>query len=223
MKHKYDIIQYLLDRCIIAIVRADAGGDVLVRTIEAAVKGGVCCVEVTMTTPGALDCIRTASEKMAGSEALIGVGSVLDAETCRMAILAGAQYVVSPTLSVPVIQMARRYGKPVFAGAYTPTEILAAWEQGADFVKVFPATIGGPGYLKAIHGPLPQVPLVPTGGVNLDNVEAFLAAGAIALGVGGNLVEKKKIAAGDFDGITANARAFADAVARAREKLADSR
>ena len=213
---KYATIEYLKAKCIVAVVRADTGGDDLVRVVEAVAAGGVHCIEVTMTTPGALACIETASKKLAGEDVLLGVGSVLDAETCRMAILAGAEYVVSPTLSVATIQMARRYGKPVIAGAYTPTEILTAWETGSDLVKVFPASVGGPAYLKAIKGPLPQIPLVPTGGVELDNVGEFLAAGAAALAVGGNLVSKKLVAAGDLDGITANARAFAEAVAVAR-------
>ena len=213
---KYEKIQYLLDKCIVAVVRADTGGEDLVRVVQAVVDGGVHCVEVTMTTPGALECIATASRQLEGADMLLGVGSVLDAETCRMAILAGAEYVVSPTLSVPVIQMARRYGKPVIAGAYTPTEILTAWENGSDLVKVFPASVGGPGYLKAIKGPLPQIPLVPTGGVNLDTVAQFLDAGAAALAVGGNLVNGKLVAARDFDAITKNAQAFAEAVRVAR-------
>ncbi len=213
---KYESIQYLLDKCIVAVVRANTGGEDLVRVVRAVVDGGVHCVEVTMTTPGALDCIATASKQLEGADMLLGVGSVLDAETCRMAILAGAEYVVSPTLSVPVIQMARRYGKPVIAGAYTPTEILTAWENGSDLVKVFPASVGGPGYLKAIKGPLPQIPLVPTGGVNLDTVDKFLEAGAAALAVGGNLVNNKLVSARDFDAITKNAQAFAEAVRVAR-------
>ena len=169
-----------------------------------------------MTTPGALACIEVASRKLAGADVLLGVGTALDSETCRMAILAGAEFVVSPTLSVPMIQTARRYGKPVIPGAYTPTEILTAWEQGADLVKVFPANIGGPEYLKALKGPLPQVPLVPTGGVELENIGAFLQAGAAALAVGGNLVSKKLLAARDFNGLTENAKRFADAVRAAR-------
>ncbi|MCL4691807.1 MAG: bifunctional 4-hydroxy-2-oxoglutarate aldolase/2-dehydro-3-deoxy-phosphogluconate aldolase [Candidatus Hydrogenedentes bacterium] len=214
--NKYDAINYLIEKCIVAVVRADSGGDDLVRVVEAVAAGGVHCIEVTMTTPGALECIETATKKLAGADVLLGVGTVLDAETCRMAILAGAEYVVTPTLSIPVIQMARRYGKPIAAGAYTPTEILTAWEAGSDFVKVFPASIGGPEYLKAIKGPLPQIPLIPTGGVEVDNVGEFLKAGAVALGVGGNLVAKKLVASRDFDGITKNARAFADAVRAAR-------
>ena len=213
---KSQTIQYLIDKCIVAVVRADSGGDDLVKVIEAVAEGGIHCIEVTMTTPGAIQCIETASKRLAGADALLGVGSVLDAETCRAAILVGAEYVVTPTLSIPVIRMARRYGKPVIAGAYTPTEILTAWEKGSDLVKVFPASVGGPAYLKAIKGPLPQIPLVPTGGVNLDTVGPFLKAGAAALAVGGNLVSKDLMAAREFAGITANARAFAEAVRAAR-------
>lgn len=209
-------IQYMIEQGIVAVIRADSGGENLVRAVEAVAEGGVHCIEVTMTTPGALECIALAAKKLAGADVLLGVGSVLDAETCRMAILAGAQYVVAPTLSIPTIQMARRYGKPVLPGAYTPTEILTAWENGADMVKVFPSDAGGPGYIKAIKGPLPQIPLVPTGGVTVDNVGDFLKAGASAVGVGGNLVSAKLMKAGDYAGITANARAFADAVRAAR-------
>jgi len=213
---KYDAIRYMLDKCIIAVVRADTGGEDLVKVVEAVAAGGVHCIEVTMTTPGALECLKVASEKLQKTDALLGVGTVLDPETCRMAILAGAQYVVTPTLSIPSIDMARRYGKPVICGAYTPTEILTAWESGSDLVKVFPANIGGPGYIKALKGPLPKIPLVPTGGVELENVGEFLSSGAAALAVGGNLVSKKLLAAKDFDGITVNAEAFAQAVKAAR-------
>lgn len=209
---KYASIHYLLEKRLIAVVRADSGGDDLVRVVEAIAEGGVHCVELTMTTPGALKCLEVASAKLRGSDALLGVGTVLDAETCRMALLAGAQFVVSPTLSADTIRMARRYGAPIMAGAYTPTEILTAWEEGADFVKVFPANAGGPEYIKAIRGPLPQIPLVPTGGVELDNIGAFLKAGAAALGVGGNLVSKKLLAARDFRGLADNARRYVDAV-----------
>ena len=214
---KYAAIQYLMDKFIIAVVRADSGGEDLLAVVDAVAAGGVQCIEVTMTTPGALECIATASKKLAGADALLGVGTVLDAETCRLAILAGAEYVVTPTLSLPVIQMARRYGKPVIAGAYTPTEILTAWDNGADFIKVFPCSVGGPDYIKAIKGPLPQIPLVPTGGVELENIGAFMKAGASAVAVGGNLVSKKLIAARDFKGLTDNAKAFADTVRAARK------
>jgi 2-dehydro-3-deoxyphosphogluconate aldolase/(4S)-4-hydroxy-2-oxoglutarate aldolase len=209
-------INYLLEKCIVAIVRADSGGDDLVRVVEAVAEGGVQCIEVTMTTPGALACIETASRKLAGADVLLGVGTVLDPETCRMAILAGAAFIVTPTFSEPTVRMARRYGKPIMAGAYTPTEILAAWEKGSDFVKLFPANIGGPDYIKAIKGPLPQIPIVPTGGIEIENIGAFLKAGACALGVGGNLVSKKLMAERNFAALTEVARKFADAVRAAR-------
>lgn len=214
---KYEIIQYLLDHCIIAVIRADTGGEELARVVEAVAEGGVRCIELTMTTPGALDCLKLAADRLKDQDVLLGVGTVLDPETCRMAILAGAQYVVSPALSVETIRMARRYGKPMIAGAYTPTEILTAWEEGADLVKVFPANIGGPEYLKALKGPLPQIPLVPTGGIELENIRDFIKAGASALAVGGNLVSKKLMVAHEYEGITANAMAFAEAVRNARK------
>lgn len=211
---KHATVQYILDNCIIAIIRADTGGEELVKVIDAVARGGVRCIELTMTTPGALRCLEIASKELAGADVLLGVGSVLDPETCRMAILAGAQYVVTPITSPETIRMAQRYGKPIMSGAYTPTEIVTAWDHGSDFVKVFPADVGGPKYLKAIKGPLPQIPLIPTGGVNLDTMHAFLEAGASALGVGGNLVGAKLVQSQNYDSITANARAFVDALAR---------
>ncbi len=209
-------LRYMKEKCIIAVVRADTGGEDLVRVVEAVAEGGVHCIELTMTTPGALQALEVVTRKLTGADVMLGVGTVLDAETCRMAILSGAHFVVTPTLAPDVATMARRYGKPVALGAFTPTEILTAWEAGADVVKVFPASVGGPDYIKAIKGPLPQVPLLPTGGVEVDNVRDFLQAGAFALGVGGNLVSKKMVDAKDYAGITRNARAFADAVVAAR-------
>lgn len=215
---KQALVQYLTDKGIVAIVRADSGSDDLVRVVEAVAEGGVRCVEVTMTTPGALDCIETAAGKLKGADVLIGVGSVLDAETCRLAILAGAQYVVSPVLAEEVIRMAHRYGKPALPGAFTPTEIFRAWELGGDLIKVFPSSVGGAEYIKAVKAPMPQIPLVPTGGVTVENIKDFLDAGAAALGVGGNLVTKKLVAARDFKGLTENARKFADAFRAAKER-----
>lgn len=216
MEHQ-KTVQYLVNKGIIAIVRADSGGDDLVKVVEAVAAGGVHCIEVTMTTPGALECLRAASAALKGADVLLGMGTVLDAETCRMAILAGAEFIVTPVVAPGVIETARRYGRAVCCGAYTPTEIFSAWQHGSDFVKVFPANVGGPDYIKAIKGPLPQVPLVPTGGVELDNIAAFIKAGASAVGVGGNLVSKKLMAARDFAGITENAKAFAEAMAAAKK------
>ena len=213
---KQTALDYMKSHCIIAVVRADSGGEDLVRVVEAVVEGGVHCIELTMTTPGALQALELATKKLAGADVLLGVGTVLDAETCRMAILSGAQFIVTPVVAPDVAQMARRYGKPVALGAFTPTEILHAWEAGSDVVKVFPSSVGGADYIKAIKGPLPQIPLLPTGGVEVNNIAEFLKAGAFALGVGGNLVSKKLVDAKDYAGLTKNARAFADAVKVAR-------
>ncbi|MBU2609836.1 MAG: bifunctional 4-hydroxy-2-oxoglutarate aldolase/2-dehydro-3-deoxy-phosphogluconate aldolase, partial [Chloroflexi bacterium] len=158
------------------------------------------------STPGALDMVKEASAHF-GDEVLLGAGTVLDPETARAAILAGAQFIVTPTVNLATIEMCKRYGKPIVAGALTPTEMLTVWEAGADLVKVFPASaIGGPDYIKAVLAPLPQLRLVPTGGVSADNAAQFLKAGAAAVAVGGNLVDKKAVARGDWAAITAEAQ-----------------
>lgn len=189
-------LKRILDGGIVAVVRAESG-EALVKVVEALAEGGVTAAEITFTVPDALDVIRDARRTLGDSVAL-GAGTVLDPETARAAILAGAEYLVSPTVNPDVIRLARRYDKAVMPGAFTPTEILTAWEAGADVVKVFPAEIGGPPFLKAIRGPLPQIRLMPTGGVDLNTAAAFLKAGACCLGVGGSLVEPKAVAAGDF-------------------------
>lgn len=220
--YKHELVNYLVDNGIIAIIRGDSGVDELVRVVEALAVGGLNCIEVTMNTPGALDCIAKASEKFQGSEVLMGVGTVLDAETCRMAILAGAQYVVSPIVSRPVIEMAHRYGKPVLPGALTPTEIHGAWEMGGDLIKVFPNILGGLSYLKAVRGPLEQIPLVPTGGVTVENLADYVKAGAAAIGVGGGVVSQKQLETRDYVGITVSARRMVDALREARKSVLDS-
>lgn len=205
---------FIIDAGIVAVVRAGASGE-LVDVVKAVAAGGVKAIEVTMTTPNALKVISE-SVSQVGDDVLMGVGSVLDPETARAAILAGAEYVVTPTLSPETVRISKRYNKTVICGAFTPTEILRAWDCGADLVKVFPASLGGPGLIKAIKGPLPQIPLVPTGGVDLGNVVEFFEAGASALAVGGKLVKKDLIAAKDFDGLTEIARAFMAEVKKAR-------
>jgi len=199
---------------IVAVVRVPESQR-LVQVVRALYEGGVTCIEITMTTPDALDVINAAAREM-GQTACIGVGSVLDPETARAAILAGAEYVVSPTLNEDVIRMAHRYGKAVVPGAYTPTEILRAWEAGADVVKVFPASVGGPAYFRALKGPLPQVKLSPTGGVNLQTAADFIRAGAEFLGVGGALVKKEDVAAGDFDALRNRAAEYIRIIREAR-------
>ncbi len=168
-----------------------------------------------MTVPGAIDAIREFKSTVK-EEVLIGAGTVLDPETARACILAGADFIVSPTLNLEVIKVCRRYSKIIIPGTFTPTEILTAWEAGADIVKVFPASVGGPGYLKDIMGPLPQVKLVPTGGVNLETTPEFIKAGAVAVAAGTSLVNKRAVSEQNWDAITETARKFVAAVKQAR-------
>ncbi len=180
-------------------------------------KGGVPMLEVTMTVPGALDVIRQVVDQC-GSRVLVGAGTVLDPETARLCILAGAKFVVSPSLKISTIEMCHRYSVPVFPGALTPTEVVTAWEAGADAVKVFPCSaLGGASYLKALKAPLPQIELIPTGGVSLSTAEQFLSAGAFALGVGGDLIDAAAIAAGKLEQITETARKYTAIVSKFRK------
>lgn len=198
---------------VVAVIRAPSA-DVLMDTSRALLAGGVSCLEITMSTPNAIGVIEQVSAAM--PEACVGVGTVLDTETARLAILAGAQYVVTPTLKPAVIEMCRRYSVACITGGLTPTEILTAWEAGADVVKVFPSTAFGPGYFKDILGPLPQLKLTPTGGVTIETTPKFIAAGAVCVGAGSALVSKQLMVDGQWDEITANARAFTEAVKKGR-------
>ncbi len=195
---------------VIAIMRAQSS-DQLMAAAEAIQAGGVRVIEVTMTTPGALDVIRQATARF-GDGVLFGAGSVLDAETARAAILAGAGFIVAPTLSLPTVALCRRYSVPVMPGCFTPTEALTAWEAGADMVKLFPASFGGPDLIKAIRAPLPQIEFVPVGGVEIDNAAAFIRAGAAALGVGGSLINQKLLDTGDMAELTRRAQALIEQV-----------
>ena len=199
---------------VIAIMRAQSS-EQLIAAADAIKAGGVRVIEVTMTTPGALDIIAQASRKY-GDEVLFGAGSVLDAETARTAILAGAGFVVAPTLNLDVIGLCNRYSIPVVPGCYTPTEMLIAWEAGADMVKLFPASVGGPALIKAILAPLPQLNIVPVGGVNLDTAADFIRNGAAALGVGSSLVNQSLLNAGDMAELTRRAAAFGREVVKGR-------
>lgn len=181
---------------LVAIIRANSG-EQLVNVARALYEGGIDVIEVTFTVPDAVSVLQAVNRDL-GKKILLGAGTVLDPETARTAFLAGAEFLVSPTVNLEVIKLANRYDKLCMSGAYTPTEILTAWEAGADVVKVFPADIGGPPYLKAIKGPLPQVRLMPTGGVNLETMHDFLKAGACAVGLGSSLVEKEAVERGDF-------------------------
>lgn len=199
---------------IVAIIRAPSG-DLLVDVAEALLAGGVEVMEVTFTVPGAVRVLERVAERL-GDRIVLGAGTVLDSETARIAILAGAQFIVSPSTQLDVIQTCRRYGKAVMPGAFTPTEVVAAWQAGADVVKIFPSDVHGPKYLKALRGPLPQVRMMPTGGVTLETAADFLKAGACALGVGGSLVEPQALAQGDLKRIESLARQFVAIVQKTR-------
>jgi len=216
MRHFMTKLQQMerIEACrIIAIIRANSANE-LIEAAAAIHAGGVDVIEVTMTTPNALQVISDVAAAY-GDAVLVGAGSVLDAETARAVMLAGAEFIVSPVTKPAVIEICNRYSKVVIPGAFTPTEILAAWEAGADYVKVFPSSGVGAAYIKDVKAPLPHIPLVPTGGINAENAAEFMSAGATALGVGSALVNNKLIEAGAFAGLTERAQNLVAAVQRA--------
>ncbi len=195
---------------IVAVIRAE-NGDLLVDVAQALLAGGVDAIEVTFTVPRAHQVLEQVANRL-GGKVVLGAGTVLDAETTRIAILSGADFVVSPAFRPEVIQTCKRYSKVVMPGALTPTEVIAAWEAGADVVKVFPSEITGPQYLKALHGPFPQVRLMPTGGVNLETAAEFLKCGACALGVGSSLVSAALMKAKDWTKLESLAKQYVQIV-----------
>lgn len=200
---------------LVPIVRTPSPEDAL-RAAEALIEGDVRIAEITMTVPGAIRVMEQVSQKH-GDKVLLGAGTVLDTETCRAAILAGAEFIVTPGLDVKVIELARRYSKACFPGALTPTEVLTAWQAGADMVKIFPCgPAGGPKYIKALKGPFPHIDMVPTGGVNLENAAEFIKAGSSAIAVGSELVSIPLLRAGKTGEIVANARRYAEVIRTAR-------
>jgi 2-dehydro-3-deoxyphosphogluconate aldolase/(4S)-4-hydroxy-2-oxoglutarate aldolase len=212
---KRDVFNRMITEGLIPVIRVSSAKEAI-DVADAIKEGGGTLIEITMSVQGAIDAIKELTQKYK-DEIIMGAGTILDAETGRAALLAGAQFIVSPTLNLDLIQLAHRYSAVVIPGAMTPTEILTAWNAGADMVKVFPAAqLGGPEYLKALRGPLPQILLVPTGGVNLQNAGAFIKAGATALGAGGELVDKKAVKEKKFNIITENTRAFLKAIREAR-------
>ncbi|HEY2514476.1 MAG TPA: bifunctional 4-hydroxy-2-oxoglutarate aldolase/2-dehydro-3-deoxy-phosphogluconate aldolase [Polyangiaceae bacterium] len=211
---KREVVRRIAESGVIPVVRVRTQDSAL-RAIEALVEGGIDVVEVTMTIPRATVVLEELSKRFGGA-VLLGAGTVLDAETARACLLAGASFLVSPIADEALIRCGRTYGAPVLAGALTPTEIVCAWRAGADLIKVFPcAALGGPAYVKALKGPLPQIDLVPTGGVSLDNVGAFLRAGAIAVGAGTDLVDPHA-PPGEESAVRERARRYRDAVSEAR-------
>jgi 2-dehydro-3-deoxyphosphogluconate aldolase/(4S)-4-hydroxy-2-oxoglutarate aldolase len=210
-----ELVQKIAAIGIVPIVRVSSA-EAAVRSVEAIYEGGIPVAEITMTVPGAIQALETVAAKL-GDRILLGAGTVLDPETARIAMLSGAEFFVTPALRVSVIEMAHRYDKAIMPGALTPTEVLTAWEAGADVVKVFPCgNVGGAKYIKALKGPLPQVEMAPTGGVNLETIGDFLKAGACACGVGSELVDAATIQAGNYEVFTDRARRYLAAVQAAR-------
>jgi 2-dehydro-3-deoxyphosphogluconate aldolase/(4S)-4-hydroxy-2-oxoglutarate aldolase len=217
MSKKTAALERIARSGVVAVLRAEDGG-LLVDVAEALLRGGVEAVEVTFTVPKAHRVIERMADAL-GNRVLLGAGTVLDPETARIALLAGAEYIVSPTVNLDVIRLCRRYDKAVLPGALTPTEVLTAWEAGADVVKIFPSDLTGPAYLKALAGPLPQVRMMPTGGVNLETAADFVKSGAFALGIGGSLVDARSLAERNFARIETLARQYVEIVAATRAAM----
>jgi 2-dehydro-3-deoxyphosphogluconate aldolase/(4S)-4-hydroxy-2-oxoglutarate aldolase len=219
---KQQVRDQILAIGVVPVVRAASAAEARLAA-QAVCDGGIPIVEITMTVPGAIDVIREL-RKSAPASVLIGAGTVLDTEAARRCLDAGAQFLVSPGLNVPTVEFAARSGILMLAGALTPTEVITAWNAGSDFVKVFPCgQVGGAKYIKALKGPLPQIPLVPTGGVNLNTAAEFIEAGAAALGIGGELVTADALKSGKADVIVENARKFVAIVKQARNGNAASK
>lgn len=212
-----ETLNQVLDCGVVAVVRSPDSQQ-LVEVARALADGGVIAVEITMSVPNAIDVLRQVRQAL-GDRLVLGAGTVLDPETARACLLAGAEYLVAPTLNLDVIRLCKRYDKGIMPGAFTPTEILTAWEAGADIVKVFPADVLGPAFFKAVKAPLPQIRMMPTGGVDLTTASAFLKAGACALGIGGQLVEAKAVAERNFDRIRELAKQYMDIVRKTRSEM----
>ena len=215
--NKSQILQRIREIGVIPVVRASSAEEAI-QVVEAINAGGVPLLEITMTVPGAVAVIEQLAKRF-GEKAIVGAGTVLDPENAKACIGAGAQFIVSPALNLDTIRYCREHDVPIMPGALTPTEVLTAWNAGADMVKVFPAgAVGGASYLKSLKAPLPQIELVPTGGVTLATAADFIKAGASAIGVGADLVDVKAIRAGHPEKVTAAARAYVEAVRAARSE-----
>ncbi len=213
-----EILSFITEIGIVPVVRTTSA-DAAIKSIEAIYRGGVRAAEITMTVPGAIKALEKVADQF-GDKIMLGAGTVLDPETARICMLAGAQFFVTPSLRLSTIEMVKRYSKVICCGALTPTEVVTAWEAGSDVVKIFPAnSVGGPKYIKALKGPLPHIEMIPTGGVNLETAGEFLKAGACAVAVGGELVDGKLIAEGRYDTIEDRARQFMAAVGKARSEM----
>ncbi len=213
-----EILAFISGVGLVPIVRTSSA-ESAVRVVEALYEGGIRAAEITMTVPGAVGALERCAQQF-GSRLVLGAGTVLDPETARICMLSGAEFFVTPSLRPSTIEMAKRYSKVICPGALTPTEVLAAWEAGADAVKIFPCgNVGGAKYIKALRGPFPHIEMIPTGGVNLETIGDFLKAGACAAGVGGELVDVKLVNEGRFDLIADRARQYLAAISKAREEM----
>lgn len=216
MAYTHDLYNRFIESGIMAILRADDPKNII-PALETLVENGIDTVEISLVVPNAVDILKEVHESL-GSKILLGAGTVLEAESARAAILAGVDFVISPLLSLDVVKISKRYGKMTFAGAFTATEAMLAWENGSDAVKIFPAMPAGPEYIKALHAPLPQIPLIPVGGVSLDNMEAFMDAGCVAVAASSSLVSSSMIKEGRLDEIRQNAQRWVAKMRRIREK-----
>jgi 2-dehydro-3-deoxyphosphogluconate aldolase/(4S)-4-hydroxy-2-oxoglutarate aldolase len=216
------ILSSIIDIGVVPVVRT-ATAESAIKSIEALYRGGIRAAEITMTVPGAIKALEKLADQF-GDQIVLGAGTVLDPETARACMLAGAQFFVTPNLKASTIEMVKRYSKIIMPGALTPTEVVTAWEAGADVVKIFPCgNVGGPKYIKALKGPFPQIEMVPTGGVNLDTTAEFLRAGACAVAVGGELIDAKTIQEGKYDVFEERARQYLAEVSKARSGKAAAR
>src|SRR6267143_7174403 len=212
---KQEVADRIVEIGIVPVVRASSPKQAA-QAAAAVCAGGIPIVEITMTVPGAIEVIAQLATT-AGSQVLIGAGTVLDAETAQRCLDAGAQFLVSPGFDPDTVKLANRLGKLIMAGALTPTEVIAAWKAGSDFVKIFPCgSVGGANYIKALKAPLPQVPMVPTGGINLNTAADFIRAGSAALGIGGELVSASALESGNASALTQAAQSYVAAVRDAR-------
>jgi len=219
MRDRTEVFNTILKNGIIAVIRAP-DSETAFKLAEAAYRGGINAVEITMTVPAGIEIIRELSEKYRDSDLMIGAGTILDAETARLAILNQAEYIIAPHLDVSVIETCHRYNRLCIPGAMSVTEIVKAMTGGADLVKVFPASILGPGFIKAVRGPLPHAMMVPTGGVSIDNIETWFEAGAAAVAVGGELT-REAIQKSDYGLLESTAREFVTRAKAAKQKLAE--
>jgi len=217
VKSHADIRSQLLDPGVVAILRADSPAHMM-NVVAALKEGGIRAIEVTMTTPNAIGILKEVLQTQ-GQDIVMGVGTVTNVERCHAALEGGAEFIVTPVMKPDVIQLCRQHRRPIICGAYTPTEIHAAWEAGADFIKLFPADHGGPAYIKAVKAPLPEIEFIPTGGIDVNNAADFIKVGCAGIGAGSTLVSKKAIEEQDWNGLRTLAERFVAVVSRARAEM----